>query len=74
MISLSEAMSIAKELKENINYCMEYSDAFVFSNKYSEEIGGDSPIVILKENGDAINMVDYTDLPGVSDFIKEFSI
>ena len=52
----------AKKLKPNIDSCTEYEDAFMFSSHADDfSIGGDGPVVILKDSGRAINRVDYLD-------------
>ena len=39
---------------------MEYADAFVFSNKDDVSIGGKPLVVILKNNGEVIPMIEFT--------------
>lgn len=62
MVTYEEAKKIAQELKKNIDRCYEHTDAYVFTNEAEEmSFGGDSPCVVLKEDGRAINMTEYTD-------------
>ncbi len=62
MVSYEQAYEIAKKLKPNIDACDEYSDAFLFKTKADEwTIGGESPCVVLKENGNAITQLEYFD-------------
>lgn len=61
MVSFDDAMCRARALKPNIDNCMEYEDAYVFASHADDlSFGGDGPVVILKDSGRAINMVDYT--------------
>ena len=60
MVSYESALKKAKQLKKNIDHCMEYERAYSFSSKEDEfSFGGDGPVVILKENGEAINFVSF---------------
>jgi hypothetical protein len=60
MITYEEALKKAKALKTNINYCIEYEDAYTFSCENEQENnGGDSPVVVLKDTGRAISMIAY---------------
>ncbi len=60
MINYEEALKIAKEHKPNIDHCYEETLAWIFTSKEDEHtIGGDNPVVVLKETGDALNMPDY---------------
>lgn len=73
-MNVNEALRVAKQYKHNINYCMEYEDAFVFSTSGSSDIGGNTiPIVVLKSNGNVINMVEYCDIPSAK-LIGEYSV
>ena len=60
-MTFKKAEKMARGLKENIDFCQEYEDAFIFSKKDEFNIGGDGPVVILKESGEAINMTGYCD-------------
>lgn len=60
MLTLIEALKLAKELKSGIDACDEYDIAYVFKRKADRfNIGGDGACVILKENGRAINQTDF---------------
>ena len=62
MIGYDEALAKAKELKHNIDACDEYDTAYMFKARSEEyTIGGNSPCVILKENGKAIHQLEYFD-------------
>ena len=71
-ITLEAAKSIADKYLKGITHCAEYPDAFWFSNQNSSLSFGevDSPVIILKENGKAVNAASYTDR-GVGEIIRE---
>lgn len=74
MVSYEQALEQAKKLKPNIDACDEYNDAFLFKVKADEwTLGGDSPCIILKENGKAINQTEYFDRYEAK-HIREFDI
>ena len=75
MITYEQALEVAKENKKNgFDACDEYSDAWVFKTRADEfTIGGESPCVVLKENGKAINLVEYFDRYE-AEHIREFDI
>ena len=58
MISYEDAKKIALELNSDVNSCYEYDNAYNFFDK--NEVGaGDKSVVILKEDGKALNFVNY---------------
>lgn len=57
-INLNTAMKIAKKHKSDIDHCFEDSRAFIFS-KNDEVSFDDSPVVVLKENGEVVNLQWY---------------
>lgn len=58
MISYEDAKKIALELNSDVNSCYEYDNAYNFFDK--NEVGaGDTSVVILKEDGKALNFVNY---------------
>lgn len=59
MIEFSEAKRLALSCWGEVDYCMEYADAFIFSKKDDLSFGGNGPVVVLKANGRCINMVSY---------------
>ena len=61
MLSFESALAIAKQLKRNIDYCTEYENAYSFSCKENFSFGGDGPVVIMKDSGEAINFVSFID-------------
>lgn len=74
MVNYDEALKIAKELKPNIDACDEYDVAYLFKTRADEyTIGGDSPCVILKDTGEAINQLEFFD-NYKHKHIKEFDI
>lgn len=73
MITYEQALKKAQKLNKSINYCMEYTDAFVFSDKDSEEIGGNGPVVIMKKDGEAVNMAYYVN-NSEGDYVKAYDL
>ncbi|MDO4439092.1 MAG: hypothetical protein Q4B86_06590 [Eubacteriales bacterium] len=74
MISYETALKTAKELKKNIDKCIEYDSAYMFTSKEDEgSIGGSGPCVILKDSGKAINQTYYYDTYK-AEFIRAFSV
>jgi len=60
MITYKEALENAKSLKRRIDYCVEYSDGFLFGWKNHDDfVGGSGPCVILKATGDEVNVIEY---------------
>ena len=61
MISFEDAVTKAKEIREDINRCFEYENGYVFSNTDDDNsIGGNhAPVVIIKDSGKAINMPQF---------------
>ena len=71
-ITLEKAKSIADMYLKGITHCVEYEDAFWFSNRKSSlSFGGmESPVIVLKENGKVVSSVSYTDR-GAGEIIRE---
>ena len=67
------ALKTAKALNQNVNHCMEYTDAYVFSDSTDESIGGNSPVVVLKDSGKAIDMAFYCDTSNGT-LVNEFDL
>ena len=61
MISYTEAFIKAKEIRTEIDNCIEYENGYVFcSDKGEDQEGGYySPIVVMKEDGRVINMPQF---------------
>lgn len=82
MISYDEALSIARSrYPGEINRCVEYESAFMFLDRNAPlSFGGcESPIVILKEGGRAINQTAFYDeylirTKSPSEILREFDI
>lgn len=63
MFSKEKAIVKARAINKNYNYCTEYSDAYLFSVKDSEEIGGAAlPIAIMKSDEKIYNINAYIDI------------
>lgn len=74
MLSYEEALAIAKSKKEKINGCTEFNNAYSFYyNSGERTVGGDSPIVIMKETGEALNFISYAITPNKK-IIREFDV
>lgn len=64
MLTFEQALAIAKAKKEKINHCAEYSNAFVFDfNSGIETDGGESPIVVMKADGQTMGFTAYVWTP-----------
>jgi hypothetical protein len=59
MVTFAEAKRIALEYWDEVDYVTEYPDAYSFSKLDDYRIGGDGPVVILKETGECIVFVAY---------------
>ncbi|MGI6555805.1 MAG: hypothetical protein ACOX1H_00555 [Pseudoramibacter sp.] len=61
MISYAEAKKRALDARPEYDYCTVRKDAYVFSCSKDEMCAGgpDAPIVILKEDGRALNFTGY---------------
>lgn len=76
-VGFDEALAIAKSHWGEVDYCTEYEAAYSFSKKDDMSFGGNSPVVVMKEDGRAVNFVAFIDM-GASDpiregYIKDFS-
>ena len=80
-ITLEEAKAIAGKQLQNISGCVEFSNAFCFTNAQSETaIGGpDAPVFVLKENGGLIpfsvirsESVAAEDISGLETIVNQF--
>ncbi|MCR5067968.1 MAG: hypothetical protein K6A14_07905 [Erysipelotrichaceae bacterium] len=61
MITLQQAISKARELNPDFDIYSEYESAYVFCREeYIDNIGGEgTPLVILKDTGEAINFIAF---------------
>lgn len=74
MLSYDEALKKAKEKKSQINRCQEYENAFVFSyDSGTDSEGGEVPIAIIKESGEALNFIVYA-TQYEHKLVKEFDV
>ena len=71
MISYDEARQKAKELWNEVDYCTEYADAYVFSKKDDLSIGGNSPIAVMKKTGECMDFLYLEDKGYNLDVISE---
>ncbi len=76
MITVMEALAIAKEKRSGIDFVTEYENGFVFSGSSDAGyIGGlnHSPVVVLKENGAVTDMISFVNA-GMGEEISKQSI
>ena len=61
MTEMRDAKRIAASYLSDINHCVEYTNAYVFSNsRSSASIGGaDTAVAVLKKTGEAMNVNEY---------------
>ncbi len=69
-MTFEDAKKAALEIKPNIDNFKEMSDAFIFGS--TEDAGklGPGPVVIMKENGQAISMAVYCMLDGPIEVVQ----
>jgi len=72
-ITFEEALEIARELKPDIDHCTEYEHGFLFS-KLGETDLSDPSVVVLKEDGRAVNQLWYQVTFGYEFPISERSV
>lgn len=58
MISYEDAKDKALELNSDVNTCYEFDNAYRFLDKNDDSVG-DKSVIILKEDGRALNYVNY---------------
>ena len=75
MIAYEVAYEKAKKLKKNIDNVMEYENGWVFGYRDDANyVGGEhSSVVILKEDGKAINMPQFV-VNGTGNHLRDFDI
>ena len=59
MVTYEEALKSARALKRRSDYCVEYTDGYLFGWKDHDNFGGNGPIVVLKTDGERVNEVEY---------------
>ena len=59
LLDYDDALELAKECWEEIDYFRETENAFIFSKQDDLSIGGCGPVVVLKLGGDCLNMPAY---------------
>lgn len=75
MLTYEEAYAIAKRTKSRINYCIEYNNAYEFGYDDGQmHKGGESPVAVMKETGEALNFISYAIMPGGGKIIREFEV
>lgn len=71
MWTYEQALEKAKEVKPQINSYCEFKGAYAFAFDNGPQEGGESPVVILKDTGEALNFVGYAVKHG-NELIQEF--
>ena len=71
MVDYATALSIAKSRWNEIDYCAENENAFVFSKYGDRSIGGAEPVVVLKDTGECVGFTAYLCEGLVTPTIKE---
>lgn len=61
MITYDDALAKARECWSDVNYCLDQTDAFVFSKKDDMSFGGNAPVAVLKKSGECINYAAFLD-------------
>lgn len=77
MITLEEAIKIAKEFRSDIIHGMEDNNAFIFSEHVDEDTIGPQPVVVMKDTGEVMLMPEYVargKCRGSGNVIREFDI
>ena len=59
MVEFNEAVALAKKCWDEVDYCTETENAFIFGKYDDTDIGGCGPVVVLKETGECLNMPAY---------------
>lgn len=73
MIDWKQALEIAKTRRGNIDHCIEFEDAYSFFNKEDRNfVAGVSrtPVIVSKEDGSVINILDYD----AGEIVQEFDV
>jgi hypothetical protein len=74
MLTLEQALKKARAVKPNINRCTEFKGAYAFFFEDSTDTdGGDSPVVITKDTGEALNFVSYAVKHG-GEVVRQFDV
>lgn len=75
MISYEEALALAKKKKDSpVDNCEETENAYIFGSHADDmNIGGEGPVVIMKDNAKVLNMSAYLDL-APSKTVREFEV
>ncbi|MDO4807586.1 MAG: hypothetical protein Q4A07_10090 [Coriobacteriales bacterium] len=58
-VDFDKAVGIAKQCWDEVDYCIEYAGAYVFSVKDDMSFGGNGPVAVMKSDGRPINFVAF---------------
>ena len=76
MVSLNEAIELAKKERDNLDLVVEYANGYVFSGSSDKGmIGGlnHAPVVVRKKDGKVISMIEFVN-SGTGKEIKRQSL
>lgn len=74
MLSYDRALKIAREKKSKINRGVEYENAYSFYyDDGIDRVGGENPIVVMKETGETFNFVHYA-MKMLTDEVRRFEV
>ncbi len=62
MLTLEEAIKKVKEIRQNVDMCVEYENGYMFIAKEDSDYDGGyghAPIVILKDTGKVVSMPQF---------------
>lgn len=75
VLNMQKALMMAKERLPQADYCVEYTDAYVFSIKGEISFGGNTaPVVVMKKTGEIMGMTAYVDFYPDAEILKEIEI
>ena len=58
--SVKDAYSLAKDVRQGLDFCEEWTYAYIFSRSTDPQMdGGPGPVVVLKEDGRVVNWPYY---------------
>lgn len=75
MISYDDAEKKARELKPEIDHCIEYDNAYIFAcHADSEYEGTRQPCVILRNDGRPVTLLWYLTKYGIGKKVREIEL
>lgn len=72
MITFEQAREIAKKEMPQATHYSEFGKGWMFSIPDNEDIGGgNSPLIVLKEDGQAVSLIHFIEVIGTGGLIRE---